>query len=888
MPTVTSVDAAELLLAITLVLAFAKLGAELAERVGIPAVIGEIAAGLVLGPSLLDWVELDETMRFLAELGVIMLLLQVGMEMDLREMRKVGGTAIGVALVGVAGPMLLGYGAAVAFDHGGNQALFLAAALAATSVGITARAFGDLRILSSTESRIVLGAAVVDDILGLVILTVVVRIVEEGTIDPVGALVLLATALGFLVVATAVTIRIAPPAFRWLQRNAASPGTLVVVALVLTFGVAWLAHEVDMAVIIGAFVAGLALGRTRTAERLERDLTPISSFFVPIFFVSVGLEVDVASLADPGVLGFAAALLVAAVVGKQLVAVVVRKPADGTLVGIGMVPRGEVGLIFAAIGLSNGVLDQELYGALLVVVLVTTVMTPPLIRRRITHSRSRSEEPTTDVAPPGGWLAAEDGSLSLRARPSDVVGLSVALEAARQVAELDPDDRLVTWMGELAQGQPTWDGEARAALADLLASGNRRSWRLLDASGLLASALPDLADELDHRRHDTALLDPAHLLRLPIAERLAELLGPDGDERARAEAALLAEPELLYLAGLALDLAGDHEDAAVAAKDLTDDIGLDRERAAEVGASATDAALLRRAALHFAGAGAAVSPEVVHHVATPERARRIYLLGLALGDLETSHRNALEELYASLVEALGRQVVRLDAASSPLDDRRRALAELVGDPGLRNRVARTPASLLVIEDPDDLAADLGLLAGGTPLPGDYRVSVSPTGSEGHRIAVAGRDEPGLFARVTGVLAAAGCDIERAAAGEYPDGTVLDVFHVRTGAPPTAEALSAAVLDAFRTPLPTRPPDGVTVTLDNLASPWFTVCAYTVNDEPGVLAALGAALQRCGVSIHGARVVTREGLATGRFDLTDPKGRKLSPEQAEQVTTALTG
>ena len=496
------------LIDILLVLVAAKVGAELAERIDIPAVIGEITAGLLLGPSLLDWVEVTESLALLAEVGVILLLLQVGLEMDLKEMGKVGAASMGVAITGVVLPFALGYGATVAFGNDATTALFIGAALTATSVGITARAFGDLRILSSTESRIVLGAAVADDVLGLVILTVVVRIVEEGSLDALGAVEVLLLALAFLVVTTAVGQRVAPPVFRWIQRNASGSGTVLIAAVVFTFALAQLAMQAELAPIIGAFVAGLALGRTKQAERIERDLGPLASLFIPIFFVQVGLQVDVKAMIRPSVLGLAGVLLVVAVVGKLVAGWAVgRAPVDRLLVGIGMIPRGEVGLIFATIGLANGVLDDDLYAALLLVVLVTTIITPGLIRARLSRSTRDERQATTDEMPAGGWLQVTDGTIGLAARPGPTAALGVALEVSRLAGRHEPAPDVTSWMQDAAQDGLRWDPAAVAAFSELLRHGSRRSWRLLDATGVLPAALPDLSDELDHRRRDSTLLD---------------------------------------------------------------------------------------------------------------------------------------------------------------------------------------------------------------------------------------------------------------------------------------------------------------------------------------------------------------------------------------------
>jgi predicted amino acid-binding ACT domain protein len=661
---------------------------------------------------------------------------------------------------------------------------------------------------------------------------------------------------------------------------------LLVAALVLTLGFAFLAHEVELAVIIGAFVAGLALGRTRQSERIERDLSPLANFFVPIFFVSVGLEVDITKMADAWVLALAGALLVAAVVGKLVGGIVVRQGGvDRLLVGIGMVPRGEVGLIFATIGLSTGVLDEQLYAALLVVVLVTTVVTPPAIKARIHRSQARSGAATTTTEPDGGWLESVDGVVRLRARPADEIGLAVAFGAAEMAADDDADDQLVEWMSELAGAELTWSRSARAALADLLANGNRRSWRLLDATGLLAAALPDLADEFDNRRHDTALLDPAHLMRLPIVERLADLLGPDGDERARSEAALLAEPKVLYLAALALDLSADYESPADAARDLNAGIGTTAETAVEVGAAAQDAALLRLAAAHLGALGTALTPDLVAHIATVERARRIYLLGLALGELDAIHRAALEELYAALVDRLA-ELSDPAHPGDPVELRRTAARGHTDDPRVAARIATAAPVLVVMEPPETLAADLELLAEGRPLPGEFRVAVQTSGAGEHRVVVAGRDTPGLFARIAQALAGQGCDLDSAVGADFADGSVLDVFRVRAGTAPDPERLPDDILSAFADPLPPHMPEGTSVTLDAEASPWFTVCTATCPDRPGALAKMTAALCARDVDLHRVWVITREGLATCRFDLTDRRGRKLDPERSAQLLAGL--
>src|SRR5438552_771017 len=364
-------DVTAVLLDILIVLVAAKVAAEVAERINVPAVVGEIVAGVIIGPSVLSLVGGDETLKVLGELGVILLLLGVGMEMDLSELGAVGRASMSVAVIGVVLPMLGGYGVATAFGHDSNQSLFIGAACAATSVGITARVFSDLRALATVEARTVLGAAVADDVLGLVILTVVVRLVSEGSVSVFDIAGILLVAVAFLVVTAAVGSRMGPGVFQFLDRNARSAGTLVAAALAFTLAFSELADAAQLAPIVGAFVAGVSLSRSSAADRIQRELAPVGHLFIPVFFLQIGIDAKVGQFARPAVLGIAGALLAVAVLGKLVAALgAIGSPGDKRLIGLGMIPRGEVGLIFATIGLREHILGRDLYAALLLVVLV--------------------------------------------------------------------------------------------------------------------------------------------------------------------------------------------------------------------------------------------------------------------------------------------------------------------------------------------------------------------------------------------------------------------------------------------------------------------------------------------------------------------------------------
>src|SRR5512132_1528624 len=460
-------DIATVLTDILVVLAAAKIAAELAERRGVPAVVGEIVAGILIGPSLLGLVgNSDEVLRTLGEIGVILLLLEVGMEMDLGELSRVGRSSLLVATVGVIAPMLLGIGAMRLIGVDGNTALFVGAALTATSVGITARVFGDLHALATTAARTVLGAAVADDVMGLVVLTVVVRLVIEGSVSALSVAGIVAVAVGFIVVGAAVGLRITGPLFGLIERASRSPGTMVALALAFTLAFARLADAARLAPIIGAFLAGIALSRSDQSPVIRRELAPVGHLFIPVFFLQIGIDADIGAFGRVEVLRDAGLLLVAAVIGKLISPLgAIGSPGDKLLIGLGMLPRGEVGLIFATLGLQTGVIGDDLYAALLLVVLVTTLATPQLLKVRYGRMRAEArsaDEPAAAAEPPGGWLRVVDDEVTLAARPPRPVALQVALDAALRVGRNRPAPELAEWLSLAVADAPVdWTDDPR-------------------------------------------------------------------------------------------------------------------------------------------------------------------------------------------------------------------------------------------------------------------------------------------------------------------------------------------------------------------------------------------------------------------------------------------
>ena len=410
---------APLLLALIAILATAKASGELFERLGMPAVLGELIGGIVLGNLILinpawsffeplrgatidlPWAIIIDGM---ARLGVIILLFEVGLESTVQGMLKVGTSSFIVAVVGVIAPFALGYGVSwmfireipapiasampssfsIHYIH-----LFIGCVLCATSVGITARVFQDLGRLHTKEAQIILGAAVIDDVLGLIVLAVVssvVRAAELGQSIHVASIVrLVAIAVLFLGGALTLGTFFIPRMMKQLAKLRTA-GIMLLSSLLLAFLLSYLAGLAGLAAIVGAFAAGLLLEKVHFREFREdidifQLIKPVATFLVPIFFVLMGIQVRLESFANVSVLGIATGLTLAAIVGKQVCAYgALGSGLNRVSIGIGMIPRGEVGLIFASIGRSLKVVDGPTFSAIVIMVIVTTLVTPPLLK----------------------------------------------------------------------------------------------------------------------------------------------------------------------------------------------------------------------------------------------------------------------------------------------------------------------------------------------------------------------------------------------------------------------------------------------------------------------------------------------------------------------------
>lgn len=378
--------ASEILLTLFLVFVAAQVGAEIAQRLKLPGVVGEIAAGCVIGPSLLGWISPDQTLPgtpldVLAEIGVVLLLFSVGLETRLEDLKRVGKVAFLVGVLGVLIPFAMGG----AWAHGSgfpwSNSLFIAAAFVATSAGITARVLQELGALQRVESKVILGAAVIDDILAMLLLGVVVSLQEGQGFEPVKLLAVLGSAIGFIVLVGLGGARVMRWNSGWLEKPHSAHSPLAIV-LAICLGLAWLSTLLGLAAIIGAFLAGMIASETRQQHTLETQTQPLLALLTPFFFVITGSKIDLAQLASPEAAWTLAIVTVIAIVSKfaggWLGSLALGRNA-AAIVGFGMVPRGEVGVVVASLGLAAGVFSDRIYAIIVAMSLLTAMVTPPVL-----------------------------------------------------------------------------------------------------------------------------------------------------------------------------------------------------------------------------------------------------------------------------------------------------------------------------------------------------------------------------------------------------------------------------------------------------------------------------------------------------------------------------
>ncbi len=633
-------------------------------------------------------------------------------------------------------------------------------------------------------------------------------------------------------------------------------------------------------------MAGLALGRSNSSDRIRRELQPVGHLFIPVFFLTIGIEVDVAQFAKPSVLAIAGVLFVIAVAGKLAAGVgMIGSPGDRILVGIGMIPRGEVGLIFATIGLSQAIIGQRDYAAILLVVLLTTLATPPVLRSRLERMRKGATTAAGPQAPrpEGGWLALSDGRggigvVDLVAIPPIGEAIDVGLQAALMLDDQHrPGERLVDWLGQLPSAPLRFDRGARQTFFTMLERGRPRSWRFLQITGLLDRALPELGEAIARREPSALDLDPfgaLHWATLDAVHR--ELAG-----RVARRLPPLAHPEWVELAALVLDASGGSEPPVLLARRVMQRLDLGAAPEQAVAALVGDVGLLRRAALRPDALAEETVLQLAAHLGTPEQARGLAVLTLAAEEPDALERARIDALLELIEAALAHPELTSRSASNTVEQRRNAAARLTDDPKVKQRLAIAPRAYVLAQTPEALARQAALCE--PAVTGDeVRAGVVADGPSRWRIEVVAADRIGLLSRVA-------VGHERPRLRHRGRGRV----HVarRRGPHELRGASSGAALAteveeqvraALRGELASQPVEDATVTFDDEASPWHTICQVETTDRPGLLSAVTAAFAAAGGSVHSARITTQGAAVADTFEMTDDKGAKLDAAHQARI------
>jgi len=872
---IESVDLGRVLLDLTIILLVAKIAAEISDRIHVPAVIGEIAAGIIIGPSVLGLVSGSDMLFVLAEFGVIFLLIQVGLETDVAELRSVGRASMLVAIIGVALPMALGIGAGFVIGESTNTALFIGAALTATSIGITARVFGDLRALATVEARTVLGAAVVDDVLGLIILTVVTRIVEQGSVGFTTIATTIGLAVGFLVFTSVFGFATFPKIFSLIGKFSHSTATVSVTAIGMALAFSVLADKANLAPIIGAFVAGLALRRIGTSERVERDVASLGQIFIPVFFLYIGITTDIQAMFDLRVIAIALLLSAVAIIGKIAAAIgALGSQSDKLVIGFGMLPRGEVGLIFATIGLKVGALNEELYGSVLFVVLITTLLAPPLLRWRLGKQSVVVEDAEFAERPANGWVDVRNGLIELNETPPVRLLVEIGLESALLANNAKPSEHLLQWFSMHRNATLSWENESVSRLLNVLRYGNARSWRLLDTIGMVQRALPELAEAMSARAGDSTELDPSHALHFPTVEAIAQTASSssiEGDE--------------LVLAAFAHDISESGANGLAAIRRL----GLDFSMMSNIELIVDGASLLRSVvSAEPLNINNRLLSQIATHLKNPRIVEQCRQLCIARKDFNDTSYMALVEVVSEVQEFLAHPDLVDATSNSLLDTRVKAALALTSNPSVRSRISHAPASYALNHSPEQMVQHAELVEP-SPRSGQARVAVHATGKPDiWMINIACRDRTALLARLSSALTSLNLNVLGADITTWGDGAVLDIFTVQSPSIPNRADVTKAVTKALsgRRVKVSNTQFSLHAVVDNSAHPWHSVLTVTGPDRTGLLRDITATLANLKVDIHHASISTEHGTAKNSFEVADRLGRKLNSDAISRVISAL--
>ncbi|WP_031497224.1 cation:proton antiporter [Bryobacter aggregatus] len=388
-----------LLMQMLLLFGAAKLFAEFAQRLGQPAVVGELIAGVLIGPSVLDWVRPNEFLTVFSELGVLFLLFQVGLELKDFKLMRVGWDALLIAVAGVLLPFIVGRQIMLALGHPGLEAAFVGASMVATSVGITAKVLADLKLLNVRASKIILAAAIIDDVLGLIVLAVVSSL-AKGTVNYYELGITAVLAIGFTLIVAQFGTKAFEKLVPRMDRRMSGAHNQFVLSILLLFALSVLASIAGVAAIIGAFLAGMALASS-VDEHTKEQTAGVTEFLVPFFLAGIGLHMDLSVFQNPSTLWVCGLILLAAILSKFLgcgLGALRLGVRDAARVGIGMVPRGEVGMVVAQIGNSIGVIPKDVYAIVVFMSIATTMVAPPLLKLAYRDLiKQQAQEPTQSL-----------------------------------------------------------------------------------------------------------------------------------------------------------------------------------------------------------------------------------------------------------------------------------------------------------------------------------------------------------------------------------------------------------------------------------------------------------------------------------------------------------
>jgi UTP:GlnB (protein PII) uridylyltransferase len=557
-----------------------------------------------------------------------------------------------------------------------------------------------------------------------------------------------------------------------------------------------------------------------------------------------------------------------------------------------MVPRGEVGLILAGIGLAEGILDDRYYGVLVAVVLLSTLIAPPWMRWRASRSRKRvARSRSISLEPQGGWLHRTAEEVELAAEPPEILAPQIGLEASIECAKARPGPRLLQWLSSVRLDQVDWNPELRDGFFALLRDGNERSWRFLEVTGLNSALLPALERALQERRRNPFELDPAGALRWAILADLNASITQGSDPALRVWERLEAK-DVVRLAALARDAFDGQKNPAKLARRLAESVGLSDEEQELVAFLVAERHLLPAASARLPIRTEESVIELAVHLATRERADALYVLAVAENAMHIWERERLDELFNLVQEALGHADLVSPAAESLIRRREAETIEALWYlPGMvvRRRLETLPRRYLFAQSPEIIARHLKMTKT-IPERLEVRLEAEPVSPLGNWLVhVAALDRKGLLASVAGALASHEVSVVEAFVSTWRNGVAVDVFRVEAPGAVDWDEVRASIGGriASENGAPPIPIEGV-VRIDNLASPWHTIVEVQAEDRRGLLYRVASALSRAGLQVHMATVSTVDETAVDIFYVTGRNGAKLDLRGERDLRLAFSG